>query len=185
MRKVSALLALLLLALCVFPGMSLAEALPTSTESLDFSLPASISWDIPEDVLLKTLPEMGSYSSSELDYHMFSIQFAGSPAVLFAAYSSGIPILMGILSYETENTSSVLGQYIAELSETYGDPNSENYDLYKDLVLASEGQELQNPDLYDAAEKSLWEFPDGKTVLIALDFQGVGAVAFNRSALLP
>ena len=184
MKKTAAVLALALLLLCLAPAFASADAEPVIIPLLD-----EVPWDMTVDDLLaflgKTKEEAsaGHYADERMEGYMDMVQFAGYPCLFITIFIDGKPSEIAVATLLEENTSQILAEMKAELEKAYGEPNSDNYALLK-AAIASTGGEIQNEKLFDAAEKYLWELPDGKTMLLALDHQGVGFTAI-RLDLIP
>ena len=185
MKKTAALVLALFL-LCLAPWAALADAAPSETDRVTILLPETIPWDATADEILSALekpgekPAIDSFADERMLGYMLPVEFAGYPAIFELLTLDADPLEFAVVIPEEGDTSRIFEALLAELRTVYGEPNSEDMSLLK-ASIAAIGGEIDNPVLFDAKDKYLWELPDGKSLLLAIDYNGTGFVVMPRA----
>ncbi len=187
MKKTAVLIALLLLISILAPNRAKAEAMPHDPVPLALPFPESIPWDSSEEEILAGLgrkeekPVFGDHPDAEIRIYQFHASLAEYPVEFGVIFQNTHPIEFDALIGGEGNESPVLEQVLLDLTERYGAPNSENFDLVIRIVEATGGAVDQ--DAFETSEKYLWELPDKRTVLFLVNYQGIGLSALDRGVL--
>ena len=187
MKKTAVLMALLLLLSILAPNLAKAETAPLDADPLLLPFPESIPWDSSEEEILAGLgrkeekPVFGDHPDAEIRIYQFPASLAEYPAEFGVIFWNAHPIEFDALIGGEGNGSPVLEQVLSDLTERYGAPNSENFDLVIRIVEATGGAVDQ--DAFETSEKYLWELPDERTVLFLVNYQGIGLSALDRGVL--
>ncbi len=187
MKKAAALIALLLLFSVPAPNRPKAETALHDADSLLLPFPESIPWDSCEEEILAGIgrkgekPVFGDHPDAEIRIYQFPALLAGYPADFGMIFRNAKPIEFDALIGGEGDGNPDPGQVLAGLTERYGAPNSEDFDLVIRIAEAT-GSTVEQ-DAFGTSEKYLWELPDGRTVLLLVIYQGIGLSALDRGVL--
>ena len=189
MKKTAAvMLAFLMLAAVLVSGNSKAETEPSGADPIQLMLPESFPWEATEEEILAVLgrpgtePVFGAFPDAEFRVYQFPALFAGYFGEFAIILRNGKTIEIDILLDTGEDRTMVLDQVLSVLAAKYGDPNSERFNLVLEIAEATGGT-VEDPEGFEAAEKYLWELPDGRTVLFVADYQGIGIAVMDKNDL--